>query len=107
MIFEPTAEEATHMSPSDIVASCYERDAVAVLLDDGAFPADFFDISSRVAGELTQKLMQYGIRLAAVVPNPEAYSDAFRSFLSEANRSRHIRFAPSREKALAWLHRIS
>jgi hypothetical protein len=105
IIFEPTADEAATMTPSDIVASCYSHDADGVLLNDGAFPPGFFDLSSRVAGELTQKLAQYGIQLAAVVPDPGVYSPAFRSFVQEANSSRHVRFASSRDEALAWLQR--
>lgn len=91
------------MTPSDIVASCYSHNAHGVLLNVGAFPAGFFDLSSGVAGELTQKLAQYRIRLAGVLPNPGAYSAAFKSFVEEANRSRHVRFASSRDEARAWL----
>jgi hypothetical protein len=89
--------------PAAVAAACMEHDAQGVLLDEGALPAAFFDLRTGLAGELAQRLTLYGIRMAAVVPDPAAHAPSFQAFAREANRGRHLRFAPTREAAVRWL----
>lgn len=90
-------------SPSAIVATCFEQDAQALLIDRDALPAGFFDLRTGIAGELAQRLTLYGIRLACVVPDLTAHSERFQEFAREANRGRQFRFFGSRRDAVAWL----
>jgi hypothetical protein len=48
-------------------------------------------------------LTQYGIRMAAVVPDPSRCSRSFQDFVREANRGARFRFFPDREGAVRWL----
>ena len=89
--------------PAGVVASCIESGAHALLIDRAALPDAFFDLSSGVAGELLHRLSVYGIRLAAVVPDPAAHSQPFQDFLREANRGKQFRFFTRREDAVHWL----
>ena len=89
--------------PAGVVASCIESGAHALLIDRAALPDAFFDLSSGVAGELLHRLSVYGIRLAAVVPDPAAHSQPFQDFLREANRGKQFRFCTRREDAVHWL----
>jgi hypothetical protein len=89
--------------PAGVVAGCIESGAHALLIDRGALPDAFFDLSSGVAGELLHRLSVYGIRLAGVVPDPAAHSQPFQEFLREANRGKQFRFFPRREDAVHWL----
>ena len=89
--------------PLDAVAACFERGAQALLLDRSALPPAFFDLRTGVAGELVQKLAQYGIRLACVVPDLGAQPERFQEFAREANRGGRARFCGTREEALGWL----
>ena len=89
--------------PLDAVAACFEHGAQALLLDRSALPPAFFDLRTGVAGELVQKLAQYGIRLACVVPDLDAQPERFREFARESNRGSHARFFGSRDDAAAWL----
>ena len=82
---------------------CIEHGAQALLFDRGALPAAFFDLSTGVAGELAQKLANYGIRMAAVVPDLSACSARFRDFARETNAGRQLCFFPTRQEAIAWL----
>lgn len=91
------------VDPIRAVIGCIERGAPALLFGGGALPGAFFDLSSGVAGELVQKLANYGIRMAGVVPDLAAHSRRFQEFAEEANRGRQIHFAPTREAAVAWL----
>ena len=101
--FELPAHDAGTTDATAIVRSCVESGVGAVLFDRTALPPAFFDLSSGLAGELIQKLTQYGIRMAAVVPDPSRCSRSFQEFVREANRGGHFRFFPDRESAVQWL----
>lgn len=99
------AERSGPGGPGAAVIRCLEHGVYAILFDDGALSAAFFDLSTGVAGELAQKLTNYGMRMAAVVPDPSAHSARFQDFAREANRGRQLRFCATREEAVAWLER--
>ncbi len=89
--------------PADVVVACIESGASALLLDEGALPPAFFDLSSGVAGALVQRLATYGVRMAAVVPNPSIHSRPFQDFAREASAGKQFRFFSDREHAIAGL----
>jgi hypothetical protein len=97
------AERAQPGGPGAAVICCIEHGSGAILFDHGALSAPFFDLSTGVAGELAQKLHNYGLRMAAVVPDPSVHSARFQDFAREANRGRQIRFFATRREAVAWL----
>ena len=99
--FEP--EGARPVDPVAAVTGCIEHGAHALLLDAGALPPAFFELRSGVAGELVQKLVNYGIRMAAVVPDLGAQSARFQEFAREANAGRQFRFFATRGEAIDWL----
>jgi len=102
--FEAPAGE--RLDPTDLVGGCLSQRCRALLLDRAAVPAAFFDLSSGVAGELVQKLTNYGIRMAAVVPDLDAHSPRFREFAREANAGRRFHFCATRAEAVDWLASI-
>jgi hypothetical protein len=71
---------------ADAIEACIGRVGL-ILTEDNLTPA-FFDLSSGLAGELFQKLVNYKVRTAIVVPHPEAHGE---------------RFLRSRDEADAWL----
>lgn len=99
--FEPDAEQAS--DPRSIFIGCIESGSRAVLLEERALPAAFFDLSTRFAGELLHDLGKYQVRLAVVVRDTGAYSPSFQDFAREANRGSHCRFFPTRDEARSWL----
>jgi hypothetical protein len=99
--FEP--DTGAKLAPDSLVAGCIESGAHSLLLDDGSLPDAFFDLATGFAGELLHGLSKYGLRLAAVVPDPTVHPLRFQEFLREANRGGQFRFFPSRQEALAWL----
>jgi len=99
--FEPSP--VSPFDPTAIITSCIETGAQALLLDEGALPSQFFDLSSGLAGELLHKLSIYRMRMAAVVPDSSTYSANFQAFIREANRGLQFRFFPSRQEAVTWL----
>ena len=99
-------DKSHSLDPIEVIQSCAEVEAQAVLVDGGILPAEFFDLSSGVAGELVNKLSMYRIRLAAVVPDVSIHSEHFQAFAREANRRGDVRFFPNREEAIGWLEGI-
>ena len=99
--FEPAGGHAG--DPLAAFRSCIEHGRHALLFDAGALPAAFFDLRTGLAGELVQKLVDYRVRMAAVVPDLAGCPERFREFAREANRGRQFRFFATREGALAWL----
>jgi hypothetical protein len=101
--FEVEGADTAPRDAASLVRRCVESGAGAVLFDQAALPPDFFDLRSGLAGELIQKLTQYEIRMAAVVPDPSRCSASFQDFVREANRGARFRFFPDREGAVRWL----
>jgi hypothetical protein len=50
-----------------------------------------------------QKLVNYGVRMAAVVPDLAAHSLRFGEFAREANQGRQFRFFTTRQESIDWL----
>lgn len=101
--FEAPTDNASRLHLRDLVAACFEHNTRSLLLAHGALPAEFFDLSSGAAGELLQQLTNYGIRTAAVVPDPESHSESFQSLVRETHRSGLFRICRSRTEAIEWL----
>ena len=101
--FEVPAAESPRLHPREMVGVCLEHGSAALLVDDGALPPEFFDLSSGVAGELVQRIVNYRLRMAVVVPDPGVYSASFQDFARELTRSGHFRFFRTRAEAAEWL----
>ncbi|HEX6036672.1 DUF4180 domain-containing protein [Longimicrobium sp.] len=95
--------EVPRGADGDPVRAAVENGARSILADDGALPPAFFDLSTGVAGSIVQRLTQYELRMATVVPDVSAHSGPFQDFAREANHGRHFRFFPDRDQAVAWL----
>jgi hypothetical protein len=91
------------LDPAGVIQGCFDKGARRVLVDRAALPPAFFDLSSGVAGELVQKLVNYGVRAAFVVPEAGTHSPRFQDFAREANRGKQLHFAATRAAAIEWL----
>jgi hypothetical protein len=78
----------------DPVRACIESGQRNLLIDREAMPAEFFDLSTGVAGRIVQQLTMYGIRMAAVVPDPSIHSGAFQDFCPRGERGRRLPLLP-------------
>jgi hypothetical protein len=97
--FVPHPDEAVR-----IVEACFSADTDAALLYPANLPPAFFDLSSREAGEILQKLRNYRMRLAVVcAPGTVRFSSRFGELLAEERRGRHFGVFDGRAEAVAWL----
>ena len=81
----------------------YAAGAERVAVDKQAMPAEFFILSSGMAGEILQKFVTYGIRAAFYGDFTRYTSKPLQDFIRESNRGRQVCFLPTKEEALARL----
>lgn len=82
----------------DIVGDAYGAEASVVVVLASRFRPEFFDLSTRLAGEFVQKLVNYRIQLV-ILGDISAFvqiSEPLRAFVAESNRGRHLWFVPDR-----------
>ena len=104
-IVEPLDPLTRASEARDLVGACLEHRADSVLLDAAALSPELFELRSGLAGELLQKLQNYRIRLALVVPDERAHGERVAELLREAKRGASFRAFPTRGEAEAGLAR--
>ena len=93
------------LSAPDIIGEAYEANPDIIAVPVVRLAPGFLDLSSRMAGEVFQKMEQYGHRLVILgdVAPQVAASKALHDFVHETNRRGHHLFVPDRESLLARL----
>ena len=93
-------------SAMDLLASVrYETGCSAMVLRKEQLDEAFFRLSSGLAGEVLQKFVNYGMRVAIVGDFSRYTSKPLRDFIYESNQGTQVGFWPAVEAALAWLER--
>lgn len=93
-------------SALDFIATVrYDTDCDNIILNKEAICEDFFDLKTRLAGEILQKFVQYHARLAIVGDFSGYTSKALRDFIYESNNGNHIFFVKSEDEAAKLLER--
>ena len=82
--------------------SSYEGARAAIIYEEN-LPAAFFDLKTRLAGEVLQKFSTYRFRLAIVGEFSKYNSDSLRRFINESNRAGEINFVGTLQEALQKL----
>lgn len=79
---------------TDIIGDVYGAGAKFVVIPVERLGPGFLTLSTRIAGEVIQKFVNYGFQVAFVgdVSDAVAASDALRDFIRESNRGRHVWF---------------
>ena len=90
---------------ADLVGAALEAGARWVVLPAAGLPEGFLDLSTGVAGEIAQKLVNYRIGLAITgdIGPALARSGALRDWVRECNRSRHVWFLADEAELAARL----
>jgi len=86
---------------SDVIAACFGTDGI--IFTEGDLAQEFFDLRSGLAGELFQKFINYKLRMAIVLPAPEAYGERISELAYEHKSHNMIRFVRSKDEAETWL----
>jgi hypothetical protein len=83
----------------DIMMNCSYQGASGIIINEKNLTAEFFDLKTRLAGEILQKFSTYDIRLAIVGDFSKYESKSLRDFIYESNRLKRINFVNSAEEA--------
>lgn len=102
-ILECSRERTPPRSASDateIITAAWAHEARLVVMQADWLGDDFFRLSTRVAGEVVQKLLDYGLRVVIVgdISARVAASDALRDWVRECNRGRQVWFVADLEE---------
>lgn len=79
---------------SDLVGTAWSHNANLIAVPAERLDPEFFNLRSGIAGEITQKLVNYRLRLAVVGDISEQIkaSGALRDFVWESNVGEHVWF---------------
>jgi len=89
----------------DLMASVrYLHDCHKMIINKEAFTEDFFDLKSKIAGDILQKYTNYKVKLAIVGDFSGYQSKSLRDFIRESNAGNQVLFLPTVEIALERLH---
>lgn len=88
-------------SALDLMASvAYEAACDRSILPKAAICEDFFDLKTRLAGEILQKFVNYQVKVAIVGDLSGYPSKSLKDFIYESNRGNDIFFVPDEERAM-------
>ena len=88
--------------PDALVASMEQG---GLIVSEADLCSEFFDLRTGLAGELLQKFVNYGARLAIVLSDSKAYGERFSELVYEHRTHAVIRFFGSESDARQWLKR--
>ncbi len=97
----------TYNDAVELVGKSFEDRATLIVVPVECLDNDFFRLSTRIAGELIQKFVQYGRRLAIVgdISRHLAESSALRALVPESNRGKDLWFVASLDELNQRLER--
>ncbi|WP_426482570.1 DUF4180 domain-containing protein [Chryseobacterium sp. R2ACT005] len=84
----------------DLMGNVYYQGFDKVILYEKNITPEFFDLKTKIAGEILQKFSNYRIGLAIVGDFDKYDSKSLKDFIFESNKTRHVNFLKSLEKAL-------
>ncbi|KGO79874.1 alpha/beta hydrolase [Flavobacterium beibuense F44-8] len=99
-IVSPDIIIATIEDGTDLVGNLYYQGFDKVILHEKNITPSFFDLKTRMAGEILQKFSNYKIRLAIVGNFSKYESKSLNDFVFESNKGRVINFVTSIEEVL-------
>jgi len=89
----------------DLMAEARLNDSGRMIIHDKSLHPNFFDLKTKVAGEILQKFSNYRMRLAIVGDFSGFKSKSLRDFIRESNRTGTISFVGTIEEALSKMDR--
>ncbi|MNI59437.1 hypothetical protein D3C73_1146000 [compost metagenome] len=94
-------------SALDLMATVrYETDCDRIVIHKNCLSENFFDLKTRLAGEILQKFINYSVQ-AAIVGDFSMYSSkSLKDFIYECNNGKDIFFLPTEEEAIERLNKL-
>ncbi|GMK40279.1 hypothetical protein PCCS19_33350 [Paenibacillus sp. CCS19] len=91
----------------DLMATVrYEVDCDKLLLHKSNLAEEFFELRTKLAGDILQKYVNYGFKLAIVGDYSGYESKSLRDFIYECNHGKQFFFVSTEQEALEALHAV-
>lgn len=91
-------------SALDLMATVkYETGCDRIILNKSVICEDFFHLSTKFAGEILQKFINYHVKLAVVGDFSSYTSESLKDFIYECNKGKDIFFLSDENKAIEKL----
>jgi uncharacterized protein DUF4180 len=100
---------ATDRDAVDLIAQAFDHRPDIMVIPAERFDEGFFTLGTRIAGEIVQKFVTYGMRLA-IIGDISRYleaSSALRDYVRETNRGRQVWFVADLDELDAQLERVA
>lgn len=91
----------------DLFGELYGQYYDGIILYERNIIPDFFDLQTKLAGEILQKFSNYRIRLVIVGDWSKYTSRSLEAFICESNRGKTVNFSSSPTEAVKLLSRIN
>lgn len=84
----------------DLLGNIYYQGFEKVIIYENNITKEFFNLKSRLAGEVLQKFTTYRVRLVIVGDFSKHKSKSLQDFIYESNQGKQVNFMPSRADAI-------
>lgn len=94
-------------SALDLIATAsYETQCNRIILDKESVCDDFFILSTRLAGDVLQKYINYGIKMAIIGDYSHYTSKPLHDFIYESNHGKDFFFVSTLDEAVSRLSAV-
>ncbi|MCY9698286.1 DUF4180 domain-containing protein [Paenibacillus alginolyticus] len=90
---------------NDVEIAVVESGEILITDVQSALIEDFFDLKTRLAGEILQKFINYHVKVAIVGDFSGFSSESLKDFIFECNKGKDIFFLSNEEEAIDKLSR--
>lgn len=87
----------------DTMADAGYKGSTGLIIYAGNLNKDFFDLKTRIAGEILQKFSNYRMKLAVIGDFSDVRSKSLRDFIRESNTTGVINFVATLDEAISRL----
>jgi hypothetical protein len=87
----------------DLLGNIYYQGFDKLIIYEKNLTPEFFDLKTKIAGDILQKFSNYRMSLAIVGDFEKYQSKSIRDFIFESNKTKHINFSETLEDALERL----
>lgn len=88
---------------TDLIGNAYYQGFEKIIVRKEQITDEFFDLKTKLAGEILQKFSNYRVRLAIVGDFSGIESKSLRDFIRESNKGKLVNFLETREEAVLRL----
>ena len=88
---------------TDLVGNAYYQGCEKMIICKDNITPDFFDLKTKLAGEILQKFSNYRVRLVILGDFSKVESKSLQDFIRESNKGKLVNFLQSKDEAVRRL----